>query len=368
MTTRILIGSSSHAFGRGLADSLERDGDLSVVAIVADTAATIQAARRLRPEMIALELDLPAAGGVRATQRIMGENPTRIVVIVAHEQRQSSNADAALAAGAVGVIPRSAVDLDAPGSAMGDALRRRFRRLVTARLTAAPGFGPAAAPVAAASPVRATAPVAPAALAAAARRAPRDKRRGLRHAEVVGICASTGGPGALVRALRPLPADFALPVLVVQHMGGGFIDGLVRWLDAELPLPVAVAAAGAPLVPGVHVAPEGAHLVLGSGHRLELDRTTVAGSHRPSGDVLFSSLARVAGAGAVAVVLTGMGRDGAAGLAEVAAAGGQTIAQDESSSAIYGMPRAAAEVGAQRIVALEAIGPLLASLDRNDAR
>jgi two-component system chemotaxis response regulator CheB len=357
MSARILIGSSSHAFGRGLAESLERDGDLTVVGIFDDTAAIVRAAERVRPDMVALEVDLPDAGGLEATQRIMHERPTRIVVIVAHDQRRSQLADAALAAGAVGVIPRSAVALDAPDSATGDALRRRFRRLATARLGAPVG------------PARSTVPgdVRPAARAAAPGRdlpTLRDTPRGRHRSEVVGICASTGGPGALARVLRHLPADFELPVLVVQHMGGGFIDGLAQWLDGELPLPVRVASAGEPLAPGIRLAPDGAHLILGAARRLELDRTTVVGSHRPSGDVLLSSLARVAGAAAVAVVLTGMGRDGAAGLADVAAAGGQTIAQDEASSAIYGMPRAAAELGAQRIVPVDAIGPLLAVLGR----
>jgi two-component system chemotaxis response regulator CheB len=360
MSARILIGASSHAFGRGLADSLQRDGDLTVVGTFDDTTALVLAAQRVHPDMIVLELDLPDGGGVKATQRIMNEHPTRIVVIVAHEQRRSSLADAALAAGAVAVIPRSAVALDAPGGAMGDALRRRFRRLVTARPGSTAASMPATATVDGVSAARVTGP-------GETLPVTRGRRPG-NHAEVVGICASTGGPGALARVLRHLPADFELPVLVVQHMGGGFIDGLVRWLDGELPLPVAVASPGEPLGPGIRVAPDGAHLVLGPARRLELDHTTVSGSHRPSGDVLFSSLARVARAGAVAVVLTGMGRDGAVGLAEVAAAGGQTFAQDESSSAIYGMPRAAAELGAQRIATLDAIGPLLAGLDRKAVR
>jgi two-component system, chemotaxis family, protein-glutamate methylesterase/glutaminase len=343
MTARILIGASSHAFGRGLADSLERDGEMTVVGIFDDTAAIVRAAERVRPDIVALELDLPGAGGVEATQRIMHDHPTRIVVIVSYDERRSALADAALAAGAVGIIPRSAVALDAPDSAVGDALRLRFRRLARARL--GPAADPASAPAAAV-----VLPIAPVA------------RLGARRSEVVGICASTGGPGALARVLCHLPAEFELPVLVVQHMGEGFIDGLAQWLDGEVPLPVAVASAGEPLGPGVRLAPDGAHLILGPAHRLELDPTTVAASHRPSGDVLLCSLARVAGAGAVAVVLTGMGRDGATGLADVVASGGLTIAQDEASSAIYGMPRAAAECGAQKILPLDAIGPLLATL------
>jgi two-component system, chemotaxis family, protein-glutamate methylesterase/glutaminase len=182
--------------------------------------------------------------------------------------------------------------------------------------------------------------------------------------EVIGICASTGGPRALTEVIGRLPADYAIPILVVQHMTPGFTAGLVAWLDRELALPVHLASDGQALASGVWFAPDGAHLKLELPRRLGLDTDTVAGSHRPSGDVLLSSLARVAGAHAVAVVLTGMGRDGAEGLAAVAAAGGRTFAQDEQSSGIYGMPRFAAERGAKTVLAPAAIGDELATLDR----
>lgn len=345
MSVRIVIGASSHAFGRGLADCLQRDGDLTVVGIFDDTAGVIRGTQTERPDLVALELDLPTAGGEETTRLITRDNQTRVVMIVAHDERHSRRAEAALAAGAIGVVPRSAVSLDAPDSASAEALRHRFRRLASARINGKPAMAQ---------------PTAPAGIDPAIGPAPLSARR---RAEVVGICVSTGGPPALACVLRSLPADFELPVLVVQHMGVGFIDGLVRWLDAEVPLEVRVASAGEPLGPGVRLAPDGAHLKL-AGRRLELDHTTVAGAHRPSGDVLLSSLAHAAGAGAVAVVMTGMGRDGAAGLAEVATAGGRTIAQDEESSTIYGMPRAAAELGAQMILPLEAIGPQLVALER----
>jgi two-component system chemotaxis response regulator CheB len=344
MSARILIGSSSRTFGRGLAECLERDGDMTVVGIFDDTAGVVQGAELGRPDLVALELGLPKAGGEEATRLIMRDHRTRVVLIVAHDERGSERTNAALAAGAVAVVPRSAVSLDSPDSATADALRRRFRRLAATRLGGDCARTQAWTPRGAGPP-----PI----------RLPRSARQ----AEVVGICASTGGPGALVRVLHHLPADFELPVLVVQHMGDGFIGGLASWLDNEVPLPVRVASAGARLEPGVRLAPDGAHLKL-RGHRLELDRITVCGAHRPSGDVLLSSLARSVGAGAVAVIMTGMGRDGAAGLAEVAAAGGRTIAQDEASSTIYGMPRAAAELGARMILPLDAIGPELAALSR----
>jgi two-component system, chemotaxis family, protein-glutamate methylesterase/glutaminase len=184
------------------------------------------------------------------------------------------------------------------------------------------------------------------------------------RSEVVGICASTGGPRALLEVLERLPADYRIPILVVQHMTPGFTVGLVAWLDSELALPVRLACDDQQLAPGVWFAPDGAHLKLEPNRRLRLDVDTVLGNHRPSGDVLLSSLARAARAGAVAVVLTGMGCDGAAGLAAVAAGGGRTIAQDEQSSGIYGMPRAAAELGAKMVLAPAAIGDELAALDR----
>jgi two-component system chemotaxis response regulator CheB len=168
-----------------------------------------------------------------------------------------------------------------------------------------------------------------------------------RPTRAIGICTSTGGPGVLAEILRELPADFALPILVVQHIATGFIDGLLRMLDDEVLLPVAMAQDGAPLQPGVWLAPEDAHLTLAPSRQLALDRRTVAGPHRPSADLLLASLAAVLGADAVAVVLTGMGRDGARGAAAVKAAGGLLLAQDEATSRIYGMPRAAVEAGAR---------------------
>jgi two-component system chemotaxis response regulator CheB len=183
------------------------------------------------------------------------------------------------------------------------------------------------------------------------------------RSEVIGICVSTGGPQALTDVLRRLPGGYSIPILVVQHMTPGFLAGLVDWLNKEVALPVRLAGDGDRLAPGVWFAPDGAHLKLERTRRLALDTGTTDGNHCPSGDVMLHSLARVAGAAAVAVVLTGMGRDGADGLVAVAAAGGRTIAQDEQSSIVYGMPRVAAESGAKMVLAPAAIGDQLAALD-----
>jgi two-component system chemotaxis response regulator CheB len=162
---------------------------------------------------------------------------------------------------------------------------------------------------------------------------------------VIGVCASTGGPPVLARLLDALPGDYPIPLLLVQHISAGFTAGLVRWLQRSVAVPVALAEDGAPAGPGVWVAPEEAHLKLSPTGELRLDRRTVFGRHRPSADVLLQSIAAAAGPAGVAVVLSGMGRDGASGAAEVQHHGGLAIAQDEASSAVFGMPRAAIERG-----------------------
>jgi len=198
-------------------------------------------------------------------------------------------------------------------------------------------------------------------------RAERDYRSVARREKVIGICASTGGPQALTSVLERLPAEYAIPILVVQHMTPGFLAGMVQWLDQRLALPVRLARGGERLQPGVWFAPDGAHLELHCTRRLALDANTTVGNHRPSGDVLLASIARVAGAQAIAVVLSGIGRDGAKGLAAVAAAGGRTLAQDERSSAVYGMPRVAAQHGA-KLLTPAAIGEELAAIDWAEGR
>jgi two-component system chemotaxis response regulator CheB len=169
----------------------------------------------------------------------------------------------------------------------------------------------------------------------------------------IGVCASVGGPAALEQLLGALPADYPHPVLVVQHIADGFTDGLARLLDARVALSVATARDGAALRPGVWIAPDDAHLTVTRARRTALDRRTVSGSHRPSADLLLESLAATFGPGAVAIVLTGMGRDGAKGAAAIKAAGGLLLAQDEASSSIWSMPRAAVELGARALPPLE---------------
>jgi two-component system, chemotaxis family, protein-glutamate methylesterase/glutaminase len=196
--------------------------------------------------------------------------------------------------------------------------------------------------------------------------APADTRRRPRH--VIAIGASTGGPAAVVDLLRVVPRHYPYPILLVLHLSAPFASALAEWLGRESQLPVRTARDGEPLPEhGVVLAPADQHLVL-EGARLRLTTDTPRHSCRPSVDVLFESVARQTGARGVGVLLTGMGRDGAEGLLAIRRAGGVTIAQDEDSSVVYGMPREAAAIGAaQHVMSPAAAGAFVASLATSTA-
>jgi two-component system chemotaxis response regulator CheB len=164
---------------------------------------------------------------------------------------------------------------------------------------------------------------------------------------MVAIAASTGGPPALARILQGLPGDWAVPVLIVQHIGTGFDVGLVRYLDESCALPVSLAVHGRDVQDGgVHVSPADRHLGVTAGPRLTVTGGEPVDGYRPSADHLFRTVTAAFGPRAAGVVLTGMGRDGAEGLLEMRRAGGFTVAQDQATSTVYGMPRQALMRGA----------------------
>ncbi len=180
--------------------------------------------------------------------------------------------------------------------------------------------------------------------------------------DVVAVAASTGGPAALASIAGSLPPDLSVPVLVVQHIREGFEAALVDLLDRVSRLTVRLASSGDAPTPGeILVAPPHAHLGFSPSGRVVLDHSAPIDGHRPSANFLFGSLARSHGARAMGVVLTGMGRDGAEGLSQLHAAGGWALAQDRSTSVVYGMPGAAVDGGAvDRVVPLQQMGDAIA--------
>jgi len=301
---------------------LEAEGDLDVVATASRAEDAIAAVRQARPDVVTLDLQIEG-GGIDVIRAVMTERPTPVLVLsVAVQGVWRTRALDALAAGAADVVPKP-LRWD---KAAEDMVRERVRAIARVRIGAVPP-PPPAPPAAHAGPVE----------------------------RVVAIAASTGGPPALGNVLAQL-GDVDAPVLVVQHLHPDFIGGFVAWLGRTSALPVKTARAGERVKAGtVYVGPGNVHLRLGLQGTVVLDPEPPA-IHRPSADELFRSVAAVAGSGAVGVVLTGMGADGAAGLAAIQAAGGTTIVQDEATSAVFGMPHAAIKAGAaQRVVPLDRV-------------
>jgi two-component system, chemotaxis family, protein-glutamate methylesterase/glutaminase len=333
---RVLICEDSKTYAEALRRALEHDGEIEVVGVFPTAEEAIAALPELRPDLVTMDLELPGMSGLEAVEQIMGVNPVPILVLSAHVGPRSDRAAASLAAGALDAVHKESLDLRDPAGPSAAALRRRVRVLSGVRVIRHPR----------------------AVLAPHLRHATRTERT----TSVIGICASTGGPHALATIFEALPDSFRIPILVVQHITAGFTEGFVRWLSESIPLPVRTAEDGAKLAPGIRVAPESADLLLNGSGRLAFDRSTQPTIYRPSADALLTSLAENAGRSAVAIVLTGMGRDGAAGFQAVRAAGGLTIAQDEETSTVFGMPKAALEGGAELVLPLEDIAEHLLRL------
>jgi two-component system, chemotaxis family, protein-glutamate methylesterase/glutaminase len=334
---RVLICEDSLAYATALSRFLERDPEIEVVGIAPTGEQAIADVARLEPDLLTLDMQLPGMDGLAVVNSLMGSSPLPIVVLSAKVARGSEQAVEALAAGALEVLAKDMLRLDRPDDVWAQAMRSRLRRLSSMRV-ARPAL-------------------------ARRQQAPSRPSAGLASRSVlaIGIGASTGGPPVLEALLAGLPADLSVPVLVVQHMAPGFIEGFARWLGQKLATEVGIAKAGERATPGIWFAPDGAHLLLTGAMRFALEDQP-EGPHRPSVDTLLGSLAQSGGSEAVGVVLTGMGKDGAIGAAAIQRAGGIVIAQDEASSVVYGMPRAVAEAGADLVAPPAEIAATLAAL------
>jgi len=318
----VVVVAGTHVRLARLAHLLSLSG-IEVLGTARGADEAVTAVVELAPDTVLLDLAL-GAGGLETVERLMARCPTPIVLTGAASQ----NADLALAAGAVDVIAPTAEHMGPAPFArvlarhLGVASRVRVITHPRDRLRERGLDGEA-------PPVR------------------RDPRR---TAPVVVIGASTGGPPALASLLGGLPVELPAPVVVVQHMATGFVEGLAGWLDGVVDLPVSVALHGDRLRPGhVVVAPSDGNLVLGPGLRIEIEDPRPNQLHIPEVDRTMRSVAQVCGDRAVGVLLTGMGRDGASGLLALRRAGAFTVAQDESSSAVWGMPAAAMSIDAASV-------------------
>jgi len=340
----VLIVDDSATVRAVLRRMLSRDAGIEVAGEAADGAQAVEATLRLRPDVTLMDIEMPGTDGYTAIERISVIRPTPILVLTSRASRdQARTAFEALRRGALEVIPKPADPLG--WEELSVTLPATIRAIAAARV---PGR-PAAERTAAEASVAAAAP---AAGQPAVRRAVAAWPAPSAPIRYIAVGASTGGPGAVRELLAALPEVIPASVLVVQHIAAGFEGSFVDWLAAELRRNVRIATEGeCPRAGEVRVGPPGAHLLLGADGLVHLDATAPPRrGHRPSADDLFRSCARAFPQATAGVLLTGMGADGAEGLGELRRAGGVTAAQDEASSVVFGMPRAAIETGAAETV------------------
>lgn len=350
---RVLVVEDSLTVRKYLVETLDNDPSIEVVGEAGDGEAAVRLCHSLRPDVVTLDLALPRMNGLEVTEHIMAWDPTPIVIVSASTNRAGvlKTLDA-LAAGAVEVLDKAS-----PETA-DEAWRQRFIDTIKIVSRIKVITHPRAR-LRSGSPVRRSVRVLPPVASASPLR-------------VAALGASTGGPGAVLDILKELPADYPLPVLVVIHVNEPFGRAMVEWLDPQCALPIRTAVNGEMLPSGrgagVYLADGDRHLTV-KGGRIWLTQDAPRNFCRPSVDVLFESLARDVGAAAVGCLLTGMGRDGAQGLLAMREAGAVTVAQDEATCMVYGMPREAVALDAAiHVLALREIAPLLVSLGAVEGR
>lgn len=325
-SVRALIVDDSLVAREMLAQILSSDPGIEVAGMAANGEEAVALAAELRPDIITMDIHMPVMDGLLATEKIMAYTPTPILVVSSSVYGEGmGRAFDALKSGALEVIkkpePADWKDLER----IGRDIIRRVKLLSRVRvITHIKGKRPdrEGVPVQHADTPRHVGPA------------------------LIAIGSSTGGPSALLNVLGRLPVDLPVPVVIAQHIAEGFIPGLVNWLDSGCKLKIAAAADGAQAEPGIaYFAPTGLNLVM-DGTTMRFAEPQAGQLYIPSADTLFFSVAKGLGRAALGVILTGMGADGALGLKAMRDAGAVTIAQDEATSTVWGMPRVAAESGA----------------------
>lgn len=338
----VLIADDSPTCLLYMRELLSRDHSLRIVGQAKNGAEAVRMTAELQPSVIVMDLFMPELDGFEATQQIMENSPTPIVLVSSSKKVTDIDMSMkALKAGALTIVGKpvaqnpetfdqTAREFAQTVKSMADVkVIKQYRRLDSAAITGQ-------------HPIDRSVPL----------QTPASQPR------VVAVVASTGGPPALATMLSALPSDFKLPILVVQHISEGFISGFVNWLAQSCSLNIKIAAHDEVLCAGtVYFAPDGYHLGVTSGGTVNLSAHHKVDGFRPSGTYLFRSAASAYGKSTIAVVLTGMGSDGVPGLADIKKMGGTVIAQDEKSCVVFGMPAAAIASGyVDKIMNIKQIG------------
>jgi two-component system, chemotaxis family, protein-glutamate methylesterase/glutaminase len=337
---RVLIIEDSKVMRQFLEHIIGLDPRLEIAASVESAEEALRILDRVAPDVISMDIRLPGMNGLEATRRIMAERPTPIVVVSASVEREDLQITInALEAGALSVLEKPLGTSTSEYEALAERLCTQL-----AIMSAVKVFR------------RRTAAIS----------TPRVKQRIIPNPgpyRMLGIVCSTGGPSALVQLLGGLGSDFPLPIALVQHITSSFLVGFADWLQSICPFSVVMVRDRVVPVRGcVYMSAPDLHLRVGDGY-LQVDDSDPVCGMRPSGTVLFECMAKNLGAGALGVLLTGMGDDGASGLLEIRKRGGHTIAEDESTAVVYGMPAQAVRLGAVcESLPLPAIAPRILDL------
>jgi len=321
---RVLVAEDSPTARELLTAILETDAEIRVVGCASDGEEAVRLTKKLRPNLVLMDVRMPKMNGFHATKTIMIECPTPIVIVSAWINGREVNVSMeALRMGALAVLAK-------PVGPTAPSFQKSCAELI--------GMVKAMAEV---RTVRHW-PLRPPATPAATGRRPSVATA----VDVVAIAASTGGPQALGKLFAQLTGAFSAPILVVQHIGQEFLAGFAQWLNSCTELRVKIAEAGETARKGtVYLPAPDRHLEISRGGKLVLSSAPPVSGFRPAANVLLDSVARAYGPSVLAVILTGMGTDGAAGACTVKAAGGSVIAQDEATSVVFGMPKAAIDSG-----------------------
>lgn len=346
---RAVVVDDSRSAQQLLVAILQAAEGIEVVGVGSDGEEAVRLTKRLHPDVVTMDVRMPKMDGLEATRCIMRDTPTSIVIVTADLMPADMNLTfEALRAGALTVVGK-------PGLADVETCEKVIRAVrLMAEVPVVRRWGrerkqPHDDSRVSPPRVKPTAPPA----------SPQTDVQ--RRLDIIGIASSTGGPATLATILGNLPADFPVPILIVQHVTNGFVTGLAEWLDNVIPLRVGLVSHGEVPQPGtVLLAPDDYHLQVNDRGVMELYKGPPYKGLRPSANYLFHSLARAYGPSAAGIVLTGMGDDGAEGLLALRQADGLTIAQDEQSCVVYGMPHeAVARHAVEHVLSRDQIAPFL---------
>ncbi|MBU0676223.1 MAG: chemotaxis-specific protein-glutamate methyltransferase CheB [Proteobacteria bacterium] len=306
---------------------LSIDSEIVIVGEAENGKVAIAKTKELHPDLVIMDIEMPVMGGLEAIERIMCEVPTPIMVVTS--RGESETAFMAISKGALEVVPKSEVDPDRPRKFI-DQVKILARARVITHVMGRCKIQPD----------------------------PLVKEERLPFKNIIAIASSTGGPNALNVILPNFSKDFSCPIVIAQHIADGFIIGLSEWLAKISHVAVKVGEEGDTLLPGhVYISPPDRHMVVNYGNRISFIERKARDIHHPSCDILLMSVGTVYGAKAIGVILTGMGMDGVQGMMKIKEMKGRTIAQDEKTSIVYGMPKVAIEAGCvDTILPLESIG------------